>query len=70
MASSSLNEVRRVGAVMELRTVLERVGMLLASVGLVGVDIFFFFPSCFLWLFSVVLYKGVWLSNVKVLTCR
>lgn len=43
MASSSLNEVRRVGAVMELRTVLERVGMLLASVGLVGVDIFFFF---------------------------
>lgn len=42
MASSSLNEVRRVGAVMELRTVLERVGMLLASVGLVGVEIFFF----------------------------
>lgn len=47
MASSSLNEVRRVGAVMELRTVLERVGMLLASVGLVGVDIFFFFPLAF-----------------------
>lgn len=48
MASSSLNEVRRVAvSVMELRTVLERVGMLLASVGLVGVDIFFIFPLSF-----------------------